>query len=75
MDVGAQKSLQIFSSLGPFNPMKPHRLKRILRRHMTLYDFLIRSMVSHQKWSALTAEQRNKYVERALQKWYPEYKK
>lgn len=67
--------LQLFSSLGPFNPMKPHRVKRILRRHMTLYDFLIRSMVSHQKWSSLSVEQRNKYVERALQKWYPEQKK
>lgn len=63
--------LQLFSSLGPFNPMKPHRLKRILRRHMTLYDFLMRSMVSHQTWSALTNEQRNKYLERAYQKWYP----
>jgi hypothetical protein len=67
--------LQIFSSLGPFNPMKPHRVKRILRRHMTLYDFLLRSTVSHQKWSKLSSEQHNKYSERAYQKWYPTLKR
>ncbi len=62
--------LQLFSSLGPFNPIKPHRHKRILRRHMTLFDFLIRSTLSHQSWSGLNPEQRNKFQERAFEKWY-----
>jgi hypothetical protein len=62
--------LQLFSSLGPFNPIKPHRHKRILRRHMTLFDFLIRATLSHRGWSKLTPEQKNKYQERALSQWY-----
>ncbi len=61
---------QLFSSLGPFNPIKPHRHKRILRRHMTLFDFLIRTTVSHRGWSDLVPEQKNKFQERALEKWY-----
>ncbi|MGZ5280573.1 MAG: M14 family zinc carboxypeptidase, partial [Pseudobdellovibrionaceae bacterium] len=62
--------LQIFSSLGPFNPIKPHRHKRILRRHMTLFDFLIRTTLSHQGWSELNPEQKNKFQVRAFEKWY-----
>lgn len=62
--------LQIFSSLGAFNPMKPHRHKRILRRHMTLFDFLIRVTLSNRGWSQLSPEQKNKFHERALEKWY-----
>lgn len=62
--------LQLFSSLGPFNPIKPHRHKRILRRHMTLFDFLVRSTVSNSNWSDLNPEQRNKFSERALDLWY-----
>jgi hypothetical protein len=38
--------LQLFSSLGPFNPVKPHRHKRILRRHFSLIDFMIRSLIN-----------------------------
>jgi predicted deacylase len=62
--------LQLFSSLGVFNPIKPHRQKRILRRHMTWFDFLIRATLSHRGWSSLNPEQKNKYQERALEKWY-----
>lgn len=62
--------LQLISSLGAFNPVKPHRHKRILRRHMTLFDFLIRSTVSHSTWSDLSVEQKNKFRQRALEQWY-----
>jgi len=62
--------LQIFSSLGVFNPIKPHRQKRTLRRHMTLFDFLIRSTVSSTTWADLRPEQRNKFQERGLAQWY-----
>lgn len=62
--------LQLFSSLGPFNPIKPHRHKRILRRHTTLFDFLIRATLSNKGWSKLGPEQKNKFFERALEKWY-----
>ena len=43
---------QIFSSLGIFNPMIPHRLQRTLRRHLALLDFLVRAAVSHGNWAS-----------------------
>ncbi len=62
--------LQLFSTLGPFNPLKPHRQKRILRRHIPLFDFLIRSVVSPEAWILKNPEQRAKFQMRALEHWY-----
>ncbi|MGZ3770411.1 MAG: M14 family zinc carboxypeptidase, partial [Bdellovibrio sp.] len=44
---------QIFSAEGPFNPLKEHRQRRILRRHNTLMEFLIRAVTSPQAWAEL----------------------
>jgi hypothetical protein len=38
--------IQLLSYLGPYNPIKPHRQKRTLRRHLLLFDFLIRALTS-----------------------------
>ncbi|HSW13493.1 MAG TPA: M14 family zinc carboxypeptidase [Solimonas sp.] len=35
---------------GIFNPILPHRLQRTLRRHLTLFEFLLRAAVSHHRW-------------------------
>jgi hypothetical protein len=43
--------LQLLTSMGAFHPVKPHREKRILRRHLTLFDFLIRSLHSNSYWT------------------------
>ncbi|MGE0395244.1 MAG: DUF2817 domain-containing protein [Kofleriaceae bacterium] len=43
---------QGFSSIGRFNPIKPHRLSRTLRRHLPLIDFLHRAAASHRTWNA-----------------------
>jgi hypothetical protein len=61
---------QIFNALGPFNPMVPHRLKRILRRHHALFDFLIRALISHEIWVPRHEEQRLKHQTRALELCY-----
>jgi len=61
---------QMFSALGPFNPIKPHRQKRILRRHNSLMDFLIRAVASPDRWSRLSLEQRNKNLSLATELWY-----
>ncbi|MBU6154464.1 MAG: DUF2817 domain-containing protein [Bdellovibrionales bacterium] len=45
--------LQIFSLLGPFNPIKPHRMKRAMRRHLPLLDFLIHCTASHPVWTGV----------------------
>ena len=53
---GAQKIVritnpsQLFSLLGPFNPQQRHRYQRILRRHVTLIDFLWRAILSPRSW-------------------------
>ena len=41
---------QGLSSLGRFNPVKPHRLARTLRRHLPLLDFLLHATASHRAW-------------------------
>ncbi len=43
--------LQGLSSLGRFNPVKPHRVRRTLRRHLPLVDFLHRAAASHAGWT------------------------
>jgi hypothetical protein len=42
---------QIFSLLGAFNPIIPHRYKRIMRRHYILLDFFLRSTSNYKNWS------------------------
>lgn len=61
---------QVFSILGAFNPMVPHRLKRALRRHNSLFDFLVRALVSPTVWVPSLPEQREKHRERAMELWY-----
>lgn len=62
--------IQLFSFLGPFNPIKIHRQKRILRRHLTLFEYLIRAVRSYENWSNLTPEQKKRFYQMGLQKWY-----
>ena len=41
---------QLFSRHGIFNPLIDHRQQRVLRRHVSLLDFLGRAACSHQRW-------------------------
>jgi hypothetical protein len=41
---------QIFSALGPYNPIKPHRYRRIMRRHLPLMNFLLRAAYNYKNW-------------------------
>jgi len=61
---------QLFSSLGPFNPLKPHRLQRILRRHLTLFDFLHRALISPSAWTNLDSAHRKQHTSEAMDIWY-----
>lgn len=65
--------MQIFSSSGPFNPVKTHRIKRTLRRHNTFFDFLMRAMASPSSWANLSDEQQHKHRQLALARWYSLY--
>ncbi|MHC4836708.1 MAG: M14 family zinc carboxypeptidase [Planctomycetota bacterium] len=42
---------QILTAHGPFNPIKPHRYARTMRRHLLLIDFLRRSTANAGAWS------------------------
>lgn len=65
---------QIFSLLGAFHPMLPHRQSRVLRRHLTLFEFLHRSVLSAKSWLTLSEEQQQEYRARALKEWYEDEK-
>ncbi len=41
---------QLFSRLGLFNPIVPHRKRRILRQHLLWFDFLTRAVNAHTHW-------------------------
>jgi len=60
---------QFFSWFGHFNPILPHRLTRVLRRHLTLFDFLLSATASYQQWLP-TPEQREAYRVAGLERWY-----
>lgn len=62
--------LQGLTSLGRFNPIKPHRLRRTLRRHIPLVDFTFRATVSHETWATLGPDDRLRLEQRALDAWY-----
>ncbi len=64
--------VQLFSSIGLFHPMHLHRHKRILRRHITLVDFLQRAVINNDKWAFLKPAEREALRKDALDHWYPE---
>lgn len=61
---------QIFDVLGSFNPMKPHRLRRTLRRHLSLLDLFRRAAAAPFAWSGFGPERRRELEERAFERWY-----
>ena len=61
---------QILNILGPFNPILPHRRARILRRHITLFDFLQRAVMAPESWLTTAPRQREALSQEALKVWY-----
>lgn len=61
---------QFFKLSGHYNPVKPHRMRRVLRRHIPLFDFLIRSVISPGPWKAGTTTQRDAFYEQGMDIWY-----
>lgn len=60
---------QLFSRNGIFNPLISHRQQRVLRRHLSLLDFLARAACSHARWVPGPA-QRAQHRAEALAAWY-----
>ena len=63
---------QLFSGLGIFNPLLPHRTSRILRRHLLFLDFLMRASATPNMWSqGLGVHYTHEDIERlAKARWY-----
>ncbi|GGO76131.1 peptidase M14 [Marinobacterium nitratireducens] len=59
---------QLTSFKGLFNPLVPHRHKRILRRHSLLFDFLIRATRSWQSWLP-DEDSRARHQRQAVRRW------
>jgi hypothetical protein len=53
-----------------FHPVLPHRQQRILRRHLTLFDFLFRAALYPEKWTDLSQQQRQHHHQNGLENWY-----
>ncbi len=47
---------QLLRRGGPFNPGLPHRLRRVLRRHLLLFHFLLRAVATPEAWSLLKGQ-------------------
>jgi hypothetical protein len=43
--------LQLMNLFGLFNPIKPHRYSRVMRRHIFLFDFLLRAARNSKSWA------------------------
>lgn len=43
--------IQLFSILGLFHPIKPHRYSRVMRRHIALLDFLFKAIKNDHAWN------------------------
>lgn len=63
---------QMFTRSGLFNPQQPHRLRRILRQHLTWCDFLTRAIASHRLWLPALQE-RDDVDEKARLYWRDHY--
>ncbi len=62
--------IQLFSKDGAFNPILPHRKQRILRRHLSFFDFLQRAVLSQDAWIKKDLSEREAAHLKALEFWY-----
>ncbi|WP_332777455.1 M14 family zinc carboxypeptidase [Polaromonas sp.] len=60
---------QLFSRSGIFNPIKAHRIQRVLRRHADLLDFLTRAAYGARRWLP-HAGQREQLARLATAHWH-----
>lgn len=62
--------MQLLSKNGVFDPILPHRRRRILRRHLNLFDFLHRLILSPKAWLYQSQNVRDENIRKARELWY-----
>jgi hypothetical protein len=60
---------QLWNIDGGFNPVLPHRVKRTLRRHLSLFDLLLHAIASHEAWVAPDEQTRDEREHEAFSTW------
>ncbi len=60
---------QLLSVLGAFNPIMPHRLQRTLRRHVYLFDFLLRACLTDH-WGQLKPQDKTDLENEGKALWF-----
>lgn len=66
-----RKNLRNLNKAAFFHPLAPHRTERVLRRHVSLFEFLLRAAYSFERWAPLTPEGRADVALRANALWGP----
>lgn len=61
---------QLFTAMGIFNPMIPHRLQRTLRRHLALLDCLTRLAASYENWVDRYTMVTEQFEKKAKEFWF-----
>lgn len=64
-----RKSLRFLDKSAFFHPLTPGRTKRVLRRHIPLFEFLLRAVYSWERWARLSTESRATETLRANALW------
>ncbi len=61
---------QLLDVLGGFNPIRPHRLRRTLRRHLPLIEFLLRAVAAGETWTGFAPPERQRLESDAFRLWF-----
>jgi hypothetical protein len=64
-----RKSLRVTNKAAFFHPLAPHRTARVLRRHLQLFEFLLRAAYSWDRWARLAPRERSRLTLRAQALW------
>lgn len=61
---------QLLHAVGGFHPITPHRVRRTLRRHLPLFDVLLRAAASPAAWVDRDVDVRERRRAAAFARWY-----
>lgn len=64
-----RKNLRFLDKSAFFHPLEPRRTKKVLRRHIPLFEFLMRAVYSWERWAKLSPQERATLTLRANALW------